>query len=192
MEIHPAGLPWAKYPWQKAIFHFARLLGAVHSGQIVNAKTELKKLSILHDTLINQKDAYKANQVQIQMKAGEAWILLKEGKTSEALNLMKLAAEMEEKTSKHPVTPGEVLPARELLGDMLLQLNQPGEALAAYEIDLKNHQNRFNGLYGAGLAAERSGQPDKAKSYYQQLITISDPARSTRSELDVARAYLKK
>jgi tetratricopeptide (TPR) repeat protein len=192
LKIHPVNFPWEKYPWEKAIVHFTRLLGSVHIGNIDSARTELKTLAIIYDTLTKQKDSYKANQVQIQVKASEAWILFKEGKNNEALELMDVAAGMEDNTQKHPVTPGEVIPARELLGDMLLQMNIPGEALEAYEGDLKEHPNRFNGLYGAGLAAERSNNFEKANSYYSQLINISDPINSNRPELSTARLFLKK
>jgi tetratricopeptide (TPR) repeat protein len=99
---------------------------------------------------------------------------------------------MEDKTEKHPVTPGAVIPARELLGDMLMQMNEPAKALNAYEVDLKKHRNRFNGLYGAGLAAERSGDLEKARLYYQQLLTIADQANSQRPELVVVKLFLKK
>jgi len=157
-----------------------------------SAKAELKKLSIIYDTLTKQKDTYKANQVQIQVKIAEAWILFKEGKNSEAAELMNLAAGMEDNTQKHPVTPGEVVPARELLGDMLFQMNKYDKALEAYEADLKEHANRFNGLYGAGLAAEKSNSPGKATMYYQQLLSIAHSTDSNRPELDTARLFLKK
>ncbi|HUR11850.1 MAG TPA: hypothetical protein VM012_10800, partial [Flavitalea sp.] len=137
----------------------------------------------LHDTLVKQKDSYKANQVKIQIEAGEAWIKLKEGKNNEALILMKSAADREDKTEKHPVTPGEIIPAKELLGDMLLQMNKASEALHAYEEDLKKHPNRFNGLYGAGVAAEKSGNIEKARIYFRQLLTIANPEHLRRPEL---------
>ena len=200
LEIYPANFPWEKFPWEKAIFHFARLLGSVHIGNLDSARAELKKLNTIYDTLIAQKDAYKANQVKIQIRSSEAWIKFKEarpddpvgrGKNTEAINLMNDAADMEDKTAKHPVTPSEVIPARELLGDMLLQMNKPDKALEAYEADLKNHANRFNGLYGAGLAAEKSNNPEKAKSYYQQLIVVANATNSKRPELEKARLYLK-
>ena len=96
------------------------------------------------------------------------------------------------KLKKSPVTPGEVIPARELLGDMLLQMNKPDKALEAYEADLKKHPNRFNGLYGAGLAAERSNNLEKANFYYQQLTGIANSTNSNRPELEAARLFLKK
>jgi tetratricopeptide (TPR) repeat protein len=191
LEIHPAAFPWEKFPWQKAIIHFTRLLGSVHIGNIDSARAELKKLTLIRDTLVKEKDIYKANQVEIQIKASEAWILFKEGKNSEALELMNAAAGMEDATEKHPVTPGEVIPARELLGDMLMQMGYTSKALEAYQEELKTHPNRFNGLYGAGLAAEKSEDTGKARSYYQQLSDICT-ANSTRPELAAARLFLKK
>jgi tetratricopeptide (TPR) repeat protein len=192
IEILPDNFPWQNFPWQLAIIHFARLLGSVHIGNINSAKDELKNLNSIYDTLTAQKDTYKANQVMIQVKTGEAWILFEEGKTNEALQLMNMAADMEDKTEKSPVTPGEVLPAKELLADMLLQLNKPSEALEAYEADLKKHPNRFNGLYGAGLASERTNNIEKAKYYYQQLTAIANSPDANRPELKIARFFLKK
>ena len=201
LKVHNENFPWEKFPWEKAIIHFTRLLGSVHMGNIDSARAELKNLTKIYNILTEQRDSYKANQVQIQIKTSEAWILFKEarpdgrggrGKNNEALKLMNVAANMEDNTQKHPVTPGEVLPARELLGDMLLQMNMPGKALEAYEADLKKHANRFNGLYGAGLAAERSNNLEKANSFYQQLINNANSINSNRPELEAAMLFLKK
>ncbi|MND28739.1 Tetratricopeptide repeat protein [compost metagenome] len=189
--LHP-NLHWDEYPWQKAIVHFTRVLGSVHTDNFTTAETELKNLRNCYDTLVAQKDAYKANEVLIQVKTAEAWLLFKQSKLPEALAQMYTAADMEDGTEKHPVTPGEVLPARELLGDMLLQMNKPQEALKAYEADLKRHHNRFNGLYGAGLAAEKSNNPEKAKYYYQQLTNIANATDSKRPELEGAKLYLNR
>jgi tetratricopeptide (TPR) repeat protein len=185
-------IPWQNFPWQKAIIHFTRSLGSVHMGNIDSARAELNKLKVIHDTLVAQKDSYRANQVQIQINSAEAWILFKEGKNEEALQMMKLAADMEDKTEKAPVTPGEVLPASELLADMLLEMNKPDRALLAYEEDLKKHPNRFNALYYAGSAAEKSGNNEKANKYYQQLKAIASTNQSDRPELAAAKLYVKK
>jgi tetratricopeptide (TPR) repeat protein len=191
LQLHPASFPWNKFPWQEAIVHFARLLGAVHTANKEAARSELTKLNQLHDLLQKQKEPYRSNQVAIQIKAGEAWIQWAAGNTSEALNLMKAAADREDSTSKHPVTPGEVLPARELYADMLLQTQQNEKALAAYEAVLQKSPDRFNSLYGAGVAAERSGSINKAVSYYKQLTAIAD-SNSGRSELSTARSFLRR
>ncbi|MEO6254914.1 MAG: tetratricopeptide repeat protein [Ferruginibacter sp.] len=192
LNVHTEKVPWQNFPWQKAIIHFARVLGAVHTGKIDLARSELQKLNTLHDTLVAQKDDYKANQVMIQVKTAEAWILFKEGKTNEALKLMNMAADMEDHTEKHPVTPAEVIPALELLGDMLMQMNKPDMALQTFEASLKKHPNRFNAVYGAGSAAEKNNNLAKANFYYTQLISIANAAGSNRPELETAKIYLKK
>ena len=191
LQIHPQNFPWNNFPWQEAIIHFTRLLGCVHTANFNVAKFELTRLNQLHDTLEKQKDLYKSKEVEIQIKTGEAWIQFASGNQFGALNTMKLAADMEDSTEKHPVTPGEVLPARELLGDMLLQLKQNENALQAYEAVLKKSPNRFNSLYGAGKAAEKSGDYQKVIFYYKQLSTIADSANSNRPELSEAKSFLK-
>ena len=106
--------------------------------------------------------------------------------------MMTAAASLEDKTEKSPVTPGEVLPARELLANMLLELNKPAKALTAFEADLKTHPNRFNGLYGAALASERSDKPEKAKQYYSLLLQIANSPQASRPELATANMFLRK
>jgi tetratricopeptide (TPR) repeat protein len=189
LQSHSTNFPWDRFPWQQAILHFTRLLGAVHTNNRAAAQTEWQELDRLQTILTQQKDAYKAHQVQIQLTMGTAWMRLQAGKPDEAVALMTRAAAMEDSTEKHPVTPSEVLPARELLADMLLQLQRPAEALAAYEATLRQHPNRFNGLYGAGLAAEKAGNLDKARRYYQQLLTVIAPG-STRPEVVALQRFL--
>jgi len=191
LQAEPANFSWNEFPWQAAIIHFTRLLGAAHIGNIDVAKAELIKLQQLRDTLIKQKDAYKSKEVEIQIKSGEAWIQFESANKAGALQTMKLAAGMEDSTEKHPVTAGEVLPARELLGDMLLEAKQNEEALLAYETVLQKSPNRFNSLYGAGAAAEKLGDKQKATSYFKQLLTIADTAKSDRPEIVAAKTFVK-
>ena len=191
LEVSPANFSWEQFPWQKSIIHFTRLLGAAHLRDIKDANVELTALKQLHSKLEKQKDAYKSSQVAIQIKTGEAWILLATGKTFEALNLMKRAADMEDLSEKHPVTPGEVLPARELLGDMLIQAKQYENAFTTYEAVLTKCPNRFNSLYGAGLAAEKSGRKEKAELYFKKLLSITHAVNSDRPELTTIRKRLK-
>lgn len=191
LKIHPEKFPWKNFPWQRAIIHFTRLMGSVHVGKMDSAKGELAALDTAHDLLMKQKDAYKANQVQIQINTGKAWMLFKQGNITEALKLMSLAADMEDQTEKHPVTPCEVLPARELLGDMLMQMNDPAKALEVYKADLKRHPNRFNGVYGAGLAAEKSGKLIEATAYYKLLNTFANSANGGRHEIAKTRLFMK-
>ena len=187
VQLHPAGFPWANFPWQESIVHFCRLLGKVHTGRLADAGKELAILQELKEKLEKQKDVYKSGQVAIQIKAGEAWTRLAAGKKAEALQLMQLSAAMEDSTEKHPVTPGSVLPARELLGDMYLQLQQYDNALQAYEAVLQKCPQRFNSLYGCGLAAAKSGNRQKALVHLRQLLSMADTVHATRPELAIAR-----
>ncbi|MEO8111921.1 MAG: tetratricopeptide repeat protein [Ginsengibacter sp.] len=189
LQIHPVNFPWNNFPWQEAIIHFARLIGAAHIGNLNAAKIELKILNQLHDTLERQKDTYKSMEVATEIKTGEAWIQFASGDKTGGLSAMQLAANMEDSTEKHPVTPGEVLPARELLGDMFLQARQHENALQAYEAVLVKCPNRFNSLYGAGEAAEQLGQTQKAIYYYKQLAAIAGSG-SDRPELSETRKFL--
>ncbi len=164
LQLHPANFPWENFPWQKAIFHFAKLMGNVHLNKLDAARQQLDTLKLLYGKLGKEKNkVLEAAQVAVQIKTSEAWLELKQGKNDQALALMRSAAEMEDATEKHPVTPGAVIPARELLGEMLLEMNKPSEALEAFEQDLKIHPNRRNGLYGVKIAAERSGSKVKSK-----------------------------
>lgn len=191
LSLPGANFSWKAYPWEEAIVHFARALGAAHTGNMGKTKDELAILKELKDTLDKQKDSYKAKQVAIQIKAGEAWMQLEQGNTQNALLEAKLAADMEDSTEKHPVTPGEVLPARELLGDMLMQTQQYKVALEAYEAVLVKSPNRFNAVYNAGVAAEKFGDQQKAINYFKQLLAIADTIHSNRPEIATAQAFLK-
>jgi hypothetical protein len=191
LPLQPVSFPWDKFPWQEAIVHFGRLLGSAHTGDAHAAQTELSKLDTLYERLVRENDAYKARQVEIQITAGKAWIANLNGKKMEALRLMKQAANMEDSTSKSPVTPGEVLPARELYADLLLDLHKNEAAFKEYEMVLGKCPNRFNSLSGAGLAAERAGDVSGAVHYYRQLLATAAPG-SDRLELVAARTFLGK
>ena len=183
LEIKQANFSWEKFPWQKAIVHFTRSLGAANIGQRGLANAEWNELNRLHDQLVKQKQTYQANQVDIQLKASKAWILMAEGKNREALENMKTSADMEDKTEKHPVTPGEVLPARELLADMLMQMKKPSEALEMYETCLETRPNRRNSIYGAWMAAEALGKKDLAKYYSGQYTELTGKEISDKPQL---------
>lgn len=191
LESHDKSFAWENYPWQHSIILFTRLLGLVNTGNLAGANTELEQLNKMHQKLVELKDDYKANQVDIQRKAGLAWIRCKEGKNEEALLLMTQARDMEDKTGKHPVTPGEVVPARQLYADLLLAMDQPAKALLAYEADLEKRPNRFNSVYGAALAAEKAGDRVNAEKYYNQILSIA-VKNSDRQEIVKAKQFLKK
>lgn len=184
------GIAWESFPWEKGILHFTRAMGAIHTEDFNAAETELATLRSFQNELTQKKDAYKANQIGIQIKMAEAWLALAKGNEKEALSSMEIAVEMESKTSKHPVTPGEVVPADELYADMLLTMNKPQQALEAYELNLQRRPNRFNGIYGAALAAKKSGNIQKANHYFKQLIELTKKSNSTRPEVEEAKQYV--
>src|SRR5690606_27296544 len=176
--------------WEKSIVHFTRALGAVRSGDLASSKKELSKLVASHQSLLQVNEAYKANQVQIQIKTVSAWISLAEGRGQEALQLMEEAVDMEFKTGKHAVTPGEVLPAGELLGDLLMEMKNPEKALKAYERDLQQHPNRLNGLYGAATAARTLNENETAAKYFKLLVANTKRTDQDRKEIQAALAFL--
>jgi tetratricopeptide (TPR) repeat protein len=136
-----------------------------------------------------QKNDYWAAEVETQRLSVAAWIALAEGKRDEALGLMGSAAEREDASEKDPVSPGRILPARELLGDLLLALGRPAEALSAYESSLVNDPRRLRSYNGAAQAAVAAGNADKARDYFSRIVEMTD-ANSARPELVTAREYL--
>ena len=176
----------------QAITHFARALGAARSGNPAAAKADIAKLAELRDKLREAKDAYWSGQVDIQWQVASAWALFAEGKHDDALKAMSAAADAEDKTEKHPVTPGVPKPARELYGDMLLERGMAKEALAAFEATLKKEPNRLGAYVGAAKAAEKSGEKAKAREYYNKVVAIAGGADKTKTEVADARAFLKK
>jgi hypothetical protein len=176
----------------QAMTHFARALGAARSGNPEAAKADIAKLGELRDKLREAKDAYWSGQVDIQAQVASAWVLFAEGKHDDALKAMSAAADAEDKTEKHPVTPGVPTPARELYGVMLLQRDMTKEALAAFEATLKKEPNRLGAYVGAAKAAERSGDKAKTRAYSEKIVAIAGGADSTRVEVAEARTLLKK
>jgi tetratricopeptide (TPR) repeat protein len=146
----------------------------------------------LRDKLRDAKDAYWSEQVDIQRQVATAWVLYAEGKHDDALNAMSAAADAEDKTEKHPVTPGVPKPARELYGVMLLENGNAKEALAAFEATLKKEPNRLGAYAGAAKAAEKSGDKAKALEYSEKIVAIAGGADKTRTEVADARASLEK
>ncbi|MFZ3376191.1 MAG: hypothetical protein WA183_11620 [Chthoniobacterales bacterium] len=190
LTVPPNTFPGGRYAWAEANIHFARALGASHTGDIDSARKEVQQLGSLRDTLVQSNEKYWADQVDIQREIATAWLTLAEGKHEEALRQMHHAADHEDSTDKHPVTPGMILPARELLGEMLLELKQPAQAFVEFEGTLRTAPNRYNALSGAARAAKLSGNNEKAKSYYTKLLGICDHADGDRPELKDARALL--
>jgi hypothetical protein len=185
-QLRPAP---SKYPYTEAITHFARALGAARSGDPDTAQKDVDRITNLRDDLKAVKNDYWANEVEVMRLSSLAWIALAQKKDNEALGLMRQAAEIEDKSEKHIVTPGRLLPARELLGDMLMDLKRPAEALPEYEASQLREPNRYRGLYGAGQAAAQSGNSNKASQYFSKLVELSGSGEP-RPETENARRYL--
>ncbi|PYS44173.1 MAG: hypothetical protein DMF71_04625 [Acidobacteria bacterium] len=182
-----------KYPFTEAMTHFARALGAARSGDTAAAQKDVDRIVVLRDELKAAKktgnNEYWANEVEVMRLASVAWIALAQKKSNDALALMRQAADIEDKSEKNIVTPGRLLPARELLGDMLLELKRPAEALKEYETSQLREPNRYRGLYGAGQAAAQSGNKDKARHYFSRMIELAGSG-DLRPETEKARRYL--
>jgi tetratricopeptide (TPR) repeat protein len=174
----------------EAITHFARGIGAARSNDIAAARKEVEALRAVQEDLEGKKDSYWAQIVEAQRLAVSAWIAQAGGNTAEALRLAEQAAEIEQTAEKHPVTPGPILPARELQGDLLLKLNRPDEALKAYAATLTREPNRARAVFGAARAAELSGDRVAARTHYQHYMKLMAGADGDREEIKTARAFL--
>ncbi len=172
------------FPYTEAMTWFARGFAAARLGQAATANDSATVLRQIRARLLKANEYYWARQVEIQAVAVEAWAALAAGKKEEALQQMKLAAELEDGTEKSAVTPGPLAPASELLGEMMLQMNQPAHALKQFEATLKKEPGRFRALYGAAHAAQLSGDRDASQRYFLELLAVcSRGDNSGRSEL---------
>lgn len=180
--------PKAPNAWADAVTHFARALGFAHLGKTEEATAEVARLAEIREAVRVTNDNYWTDQVDIQRLGAEAWATFAAGRRDQALTLMREATTREDATEKAAVTPGPIKPARELLGDMLLEMKRPVEALAAYEATLTKEPNRFRATYGAARAAEAAGQTQKAIAHFAQLLEICRKAGpNARPELAEAR-----
>ena len=183
------GFPLEHFPWAEAMISYARALGDARTGNIAGAQAEIATLQSLEDKL-KGKDSYWASQIEVQ-RLGAAGILAHvQGDDQKAVGLARAAADLDATMDKHPATPASVLPARELLADLLLEINQPGAALKEYAEVLRTDPNRFRSLLGKARAAKGAGDADAARDAYQRLVALSKPSGSERPELAEAKAFL--
>jgi tetratricopeptide (TPR) repeat protein len=175
-------------PEAEAVTHFAKGLGAARSSDVTLATQEVAALERIVADLTARKDPYWPIVVDAQRLAVLAWVAHAEGRHAEAIRLAREAADKEERVEKHPVTPGPLIPARELLGDILMVSNRPADALVAYEATLQREPNRTRTLLGAARAAKAVGKNDVAARHYRSIISIMDP-QSVRPALGEARAF---
>jgi hypothetical protein len=180
----------SRYLYADAVTYFAKALGAARTGDAAAARAAIDALTIIRDRLTGQKEAYWAGQTEIQRRSASAWLALVEGRKAEALEELRAAAAMEDGTEKSAVTPGPLAPARELVGEMLLQMNRPADALAEFEATLEKEPNRFRSLVGAARSAALAGDRQKARAHYASLLKICERAdRPGRPELVQARQW---
>ena len=190
LELPKTNLDWEKAHWPKAMLHFSRALGFSNRGNSSQAEKELKSLIVLRDKLIEAKNTYEIGQVTIQIEAIKGWIEYSKGNSEKAIEYMKLASKLESETSKAAVTPGEIIPADELLADLYLALNKPKKALEMYKINLEGHPFRFNGIYGAAKAAKKLNDTRLAVYYFDQLVKLSLGTNSSRPEISEAKEFI--
>ena len=180
-------VPATGTPFTQAIAHFARALGAARSGNPGAVPAELTALAALRQKLIEAKDPYWPEQLDIQRRVAEAWMQFAQGQKDAAITALAAAADAEDATDKSAITPGPLAPARELLGFMLLEAGRAKEAMVAFDAVLKKEPNRFLAIYGAAQAAEAAKQTTRAKQLYVQLVAMCKEAPAGRPELAHAR-----
>ena len=194
LTLRPASptFDWGPFPEGEAVNAYARGLGAARTGNAAAAKAEVARLGKLRKTMVEQKKDYWVEQADIQVDAIQAWVARAEGKNEDAVRLMRAAADHEDKTEEHIMMPGRVIPVREMLGELLLELKRPNAALAAFEESQRGDPNRFRNTYGAARAAELAGKQDKARTYYARLVQQVGPDAAGRDEIKQARAFVAK
>lgn len=174
-------------PFADAVTYYARALGAARSGHPDAAKADIEQLKALRAKLLEAKDPYWSEQLDIQRQVAEAWVAFAEGRKDQGVTLLTAAAAAEDATDKAAISPGPLAPAREQLGEMLLEANRPAEALTAFEATMAKEPNRFRGFYGAARAAEGSGNRAKAQELYRQLAAMAKDGDANRPELAQAK-----
>ncbi len=176
-------------PYVRAMPVYARALGAARSGNVAAAESDTQELERIADALKKAKDTYWGTEVEVQYLSAAAWTEYAKGNLDNALKVMRGAADLEDSSEKSAATPGRLVPARELLGDMLRDNGNPAAAMKEYEASLSRDPRRFRSLFGAGQAAAAAGNSDSARAYYSQLVDMTGPD-GIRPELTAARAFL--
>jgi hypothetical protein len=182
----PTGSP----PYVESVTRFARAIGAARSAQPAQARAEIARIDSLRDSLKRSNDSYWATVVEAQRLAAAAWAARASGDDATAVRLARTAAELEETVEKHPVTPGPLLPSRELEGDLLLDLGRHADALRSYEKTLEREPNRARALTGAARAAQLAKNGQAARKHYAALAKLMDRADADRVEAKAAKAFI--
>jgi len=190
VEAATLAIPKTPFAQAEAITWFGRAIGAARSGDLPKAREAVDQLGRLRDTLAKANDAYWTGQVAIQEQAAGAWLALAEGRKGDAIAAMRQAADLEDRSGKHVAMENRLSPIRELLGELLLEANEPVQALKEFETSLHNNPNRYRSFAGAAKAAERTGDRAQAKSYYEKLVALAAQADGGRPDLVAAKRYL--
>ena len=169
-----------------SITYWARAIGAARTGNLPDARKDVAEIETIHSALVKEKKSGFADAVEQDRQEAAAWVAYAEGNKDEAIKALRAVAQKEEAEGDEPLA----IPAREMLADMLMDMNRPEQALAEYEADLKFNPNRFNGLYGAARAAEVAGKSEKSNTYYSRLVKVCDGSNSARPELSRAKSLL--
>ena len=183
LKLSPANLAWEKFPQAEAILVFSRALGAARMGDLAAARRDQQRLEELKAAMLAAKVAYWPSQADFQIKSIAAWTAFGEHRHEEGLRLMREAADMEEASDKHPVTPGNVVPSRQLLAEMLVEAGRPADALAEFQRSLSRDPNRYRTIAGAAHAALAVGDKVAAQKYFDQLLSVAAHADTKRPEL---------
>ena len=189
-EAAMLAIPNTPFAQAEAIAWFGRAIGAARSGDMTKAREAIDRLGVLKDKLAKANDDYWAGQVAIQEQAAGAWPALAEGRKADAIAAMRVAADLEDRSGKTVAMENRLSPIRELLGELLLDANEPAQALKEFEASLRNNPNRYRSFAGAAKAAERAGDRAQARSYYEKLVVLAAQADGTRSDLFAAKQYL--
>ena len=190
LEVKPAWFPWNRFRNAEALVHYAKAIGAARAGDAAAARRSAEEIAAIRRALPATRDYDWSGSIGAQWEAATALIAFAEGKKDEGLRLLRTAAEHEDAVDKHPVTPGALLPVREMLADLLLENGAPADALKEYEAVLKTAPRRFNATAGAARAADKAGDKAKARAYAMQLLEIAKNAEASRPELAWARGYI--
>ena len=181
---------WSSFPFMEALIEYGHALGRAHTGDLDGARKAIARMQHLRDATKDPKFDYFKSHLDLQMQAASAWVATGDGRTNEAVETLRRAADSEDTLGKHPVSPGAFVPIREQLGSLLLELGQPKEAQREFEAALKIYPGRFRGLYGAAEAAEQAGDNENASRYYTKLAAQTSKAGVSRDELNHVRNFL--
>ena len=190
LELQPAWFPWNQFRNVEALVYYARAVGAARAGDAAAARRSVERIGAIRKALPVTRDYDWAGSIGAQWEAASALIAFAEGNKDEGLRLLRAAADHEDAVDKHPVTPGALLPAREILADLLLENGAAPEALKEYQAVLKIAPRRFNATAGAAMAADKAGDSGQSRAYTLQLLEIAKNADTLRPQLLWARNYL--